>query len=208
MKHYYYFRLISIIALSVAMLFSFANPILADGGPHEEVSKVDGYRVKLSFTDGAAQVGSNKLKIEIKDVLNQPVSNSKVTVTAELYKAAATSSNSSGHGMDMGEKKSPTPEVTPKETLARTVKTEMMAGSNPGEYDGEMNLEETGHWMIQVEFLILSRERVAEFPIEVYGKPNTLGILGSFLGINVIIITVAAVIRKKGGNVPVLEEAI
>jgi hypothetical protein len=201
-----------ILAISLIIFLSIANLALADGGPHEEVSKVDGYNVKLNFVEGNPQVGQNKLKVEIKDVLDKPVDNSTVTVIAELYKTTAgTSTQGSGHssgGMDMGEKKDTTTENTSEEILVRTVKADLMPGMEIGKYEGEINLEETGHWMVQVKFLILSRERVAEFPIDIYGAPNSLGILAPFLIINVVIIGVAAITRKKRVGAPALEEAI
>ena len=198
----YYFKFINILALSAMLVLLSAGPIFADGGPHEEVSKVGGYEVKLVFVAGNAQIGSNELKAVIIDALGKPVGNATVKVVAELF---SEKSGDERTGMDMGKTTTAGTEQN-TQTPIRVAEAEMMPGEMDGEYEGDLILEEAGHWMIQIEFLILSRQRVAEFPIEVNGKPNSLGILGAFIGINTAIIIVAGATRKKHSNKLLLEE--
>ena len=197
------FRVINLLVLSLILVLSIVNPVLADGGPHEEVNKVDGYRVKLIFVEGDVLLGRNKLKIEIKDVFDQAVGNATVTVIAELYPET---SENSAKDMNVGMGNASAQKDTSTNASIRTVQAEMKAGQIIGEYEGEVNLEETGRWMIQVGFLILSRKRVAEFPMDLYGVPNSWIILGSFLAINVGIIALAASKRRKCINTLALEE--
>ncbi len=202
-----YFRIIKILVLSLILVLSFANPVLADAGEaRHEVKEVDGYKVKLTFVEGDVQLGHNKLNIESKDTQGQVVGDATVTVIAELYRE--TSENSAKDMDKHSSGKTSAQKDTSIEAPIRTVKAEMKAGQKIGEYEGAVDLEEAGHWMIKVVFLIQSQEKVAEFVVDVHGAPNSWVILGSFLGIIVGIITVAAITRKKPANIPVLEETI
>ncbi len=200
-----YFRLINILALSLILVLSIANPVLADAGEaSREVKDVDGYKVKLTFVEGDVQLGHNKLNIEIKDTQGQVVGDATVTVIAELYRE--TSENSAKDMDKHSSAKTSAQKGTSIEAPIRTVKAAMKAVQKIGEYEGEVELEETGHWMIKVVFLIQSQEKVAEFVADVHGAPNGWVILSSFLGINVGIISVAAITRRKSANTPALEE--
>lgn len=200
-------RTISILIFSIVLLLSSASSVLASGGSgSSEVKEVDGYMVELTLVEGDAQIGHNKLSIEIKDAQGEVVDDATVTVVAELY--SETSNNGTGGmgGMNMGGTTG-TEEDTSAEAPIRTASAEMEAGHNIGEYEGEIELAEAGHWMVKVVFLIQSHERVAEFTVEVAGAPRGWVILGAFLGINIGIITVAVIIGKKRFNTPAAKEA-
>lgn len=200
-------RIISILILSIVLLLSSASPVLADAGEaRHEVKEVDGYKVELTFVEGDMQLGHNKLNIEIKDTQGQAVGDATVTIIAELYRE--TSENSAKDMDKHSSGKTSAQKDTSVEAPIRSVKAEMKAGQKIGGYEGEVELEETGHWRIKVVFLIQSQEKVAEFPVDVHGAVNSWVILGSFLGIIVGIITVAAITRKKPANIPALEETI
>jgi len=200
-----YFRIINILALSLILVLSIAHPVLADADEaRHEVKEVDGYKLKLTFVEGDVQLGHNKLNIEIKDTQAQVVGNTTVTVIAELYRE--TSENSAKDMDKHSSGKTSAQQDTSIETPIRTVKAEMEAGQKIGEYEGEVELEEAGHWMIKVVFLIQSQERVAEFQVDVHGAPNGWVILWPSWGINAGIISAAAITRRKSVNTPVLEE--
>ena len=80
----------------------------------------------------------------------------------------------------------------------------MKASMETGEYEGELDLDVTGHWMIKVTFPVRQNEKSADFVEEVKSGSN-LPIVLTFGGINAGIIAVAAIARKNHPKKPVLE---
>ncbi len=191
----------------VLLLLLSGNNAVADSGARFEEKQVDGYKVILSFDAGEAKVGHNKLSIRLSNERGQPVGDASITIIAETYKKAATTP-SHGAGMDMENMNNTNSIGTPGETPIRTVKVEMKAGHEIGEYEGEVELDEAGHWMIKVNSLVTQQERAVTFSVDVSKKgPNWL-VLGGFFGAIVTFVTVAAVTRRKPAKAAVTEETL
>lgn len=205
-------RVTGIIVLALTLLMSFSNHVVADSGARFEEQEVDGYKVKLALPKGGAQIGHNKLNIQLSDAQGQPVGDAEVTVIAELYKEV--SEKKPGGGMDMGSKsdkdKGKDAKKAAREAPIRTAEAEIEAGHEKGEYEGEVKLEETGHWMIKVVSRIEGRNEplTFEFETEVSQKGPNWFVLSGFLGIIVAVIATAAVTRKKSTNAPVAEAMV
>lgn len=188
-------KLVKVLILPLVLALSITNPVLADAGevPHEEKT-VDGYKVELSFAEGEVQFGHNKLHVKISDPQGQLVTNAVVTVIAELYEevpAGATSAG--GGGMNMGSPDNGTGDA-PKPI--KTVKEELTAGTDAGEYEGEVDLSQSGHWMITTVFKTQQQEKSVEFEIEVQkGGPNWY-VLSGFFGV-ILAFIVGGIITAK-----------
>ncbi len=198
-------RIISILILSMILLLSSASQVLADAGEarHEE-KEVDGYKVKLTFVEGDVQLGHNKLNIQINDPQGQLVTNALVSVIAELYEEIPTGATSTGNsGMNMDSDETGT---SPPGKPIKTVKADLMAGTNTGEYEGEVELEETGHWMITAIFRLQQQEKSVEFEVDLQKSGPNWYVLSGFFGLIVAFIVIGVLTKRKSTNVPVPEE--
>jgi hypothetical protein len=198
-------KIISILILSIILLLSSASPVQADAGEarHEE-KEVDGYKVKLTFVEGDVQIGHNELNIQINDPQGQLVTNAGVTIIAELYNEIPTGVTSTGNsGMNMGSDENGT---SPPEKPMMTVKADLVAGTNAGEYEGEVELEETGHWMITAVVRLQQQEKSVEFVVDLQKSGPNWYVLSGFFGVIVVIIVVGVLKKRKSKNVPMPEE--
>jgi hypothetical protein len=75
----------------------------------------------------------------------------------------------------------------------------LQAGSDAGDYDGTISFPQAGHWTLLVHVMLTSGEMFsAEFPLDVASAaPANYGILAGFFGLNVVIVAVAAVTKKR-----------
>ncbi len=201
-----YLTIIKILLLSLILVLSIANPVLADADEarHEE-KVVDGYTVKLTFVEGDVQMGHNEINIRINDPQGQPVTNAMVTVIAELYEESPTDTNSAGNGgMNMSSaQNSSSPSVKPIET----VKAELEAGLNTGEYKGEVDLSQAGHWMITALFKLQQQEKSVEFEIVLQKSGPNWYVLSGFFVLIAAFIVGGILTKRKSVNAPVPEEA-
>lgn len=200
-----FFMAVKIMLLGFILLLPFSNRALADSGARFEEKAVDGYKVRLAVASGGAQVGHNKLNIQISDAQGAPINNASITVIAEYFKEAVTST--SDHGMGTATEKKGDQSV-PAQVAVRTVKVVFKAGHEAGEYEGEIELDEAGHWMIKVVFLQQQQEKSAAFEVEVNASksgPNWFVLMG-FAGIIAVLITTAALTRNRNTKKPVPEE--
>ncbi len=201
-----YFRAMRIMVTGFIMLLLSGNHAFADSNVRSQEQIVDGYKVTLTFDEGKAKVGHNKLNIRLNNEQGQPVSSASVTVIAEFYKKSASNSSNHAAGMDMSDMKSNNPVSEPAESPVRIVKAEMTAGHETGEYEGEIELNEAGHWMIKVISQVKQQEKSAAFAVDVSNKgPNWL-VLGGFMGGIAAFITVAMITRRKPAKAPMTEE--
>ncbi|MBM2831138.1 MAG: hypothetical protein HW414_190, partial [Dehalococcoidia bacterium] len=159
-------KVVRILLLGLVLLLPSATHVLADSGARYQEKEIDGHMVRLIFGVDTVQLGHNQISIHIKDGEGKPVADARVTVIAELYEETSSGSSSGGHSMDMGQSSST--ETSPiARTLVRIMKAEMTAGKESGEYEGELNLDKAGHWMIMVNSVVNQQERSVEFAQEV-----------------------------------------
>ena len=187
-------KVIRILLFGVALLLPFANHAFADSGSPYVQQTTDGQTVTLTFTAGSAKMGDNKISIHITDAQGKPVANAQVAVIAEMYPEVSSSSN--GGGMNMGQSNSPAAS-TAAQTPMQTMKADMMAGKVIGDYEGDLNLDEAGHWMITVNSMLNQKLMTVEFTQEVPKSGPNWAVLSMFFGAIVVIIGVAAIARRK-----------
>jgi len=70
-------------------------------------------------------------------------------------------------------------------------------GEEPGEYEGEISLPASGHWMLTVHLRLDGETFEADFPVDVAGGSPAKSILAGFAGFNTVLIGVAAFTRRK-----------
>ncbi len=81
---------------------------------------------------------------------------------------------------------------------AQSLSVALQAGHEAGEYSGTITFPQAGHWMLTVDFTVDGETLQAEFPLEVASDfPASYGILAGFFGLNVAIVAVAAVTKRK-----------
>lgn len=93
--------------------------------------------------------------------------------------------NSDAHGSDDGHGETAIQEIVLK------------AGHETGEYEGNISLNRSGDWIFHVQFTVNGQLNEVEMPITVAGIDAKYGILAGFLGINVTVISAAAISKRK-----------
>ena len=199
-------KLISILILSMVLLLSYTVPAMA-AVDHEEAASygekdIDGYKVKLTFAEGNPQVGHNQLHIKVTDPQGLAVTNASVSIVAELYDAPA----ETGHeGMDMpGADHSMESMGKP----VQTVKVSLTPGV-AGEYEGEVELNKAGSWMLNVVVGLQPQIKSVMFPVDLVKSGPNWYVLSAFFGLIVAIIVVGGLTKRKStANVSLPEAAV
>jgi predicted pyridoxine 5'-phosphate oxidase superfamily flavin-nucleotide-binding protein len=133
------------------------------------------------------------------------VGNAKVTIVAELYADSGSSSSGGGMNMNMGGS-SATSSSTPEKPM-QTMTLDMMPAQQAGQYQGELTLDQPGHWMLTVNSLINNQPASVEFTQEISkGGPNML-VISIFAIVIVGIIAAAAITRRRSAKKAVAEGA-
>lgn len=151
--------------------------------------EVDGYKVELVFTEGKAQTGDNKLKIELHDAQGRPVGSAKITVAAEMNIAASKDTASSikkdTHGSST-------------QSRERVKAVQLKAGHETGEYVGQVKFHDAGKWNVKVTFVVQQQQKSATFLVDIMkADVSKWYVIWGFLGVNVAVFIAAAVTRKK-----------
>ena len=73
----------------------------------------------------------------------------------------------------------------------------LVAGHEGGEYEGEVSLHRSGDWVFHVQFTVEGQLNEVELPVAVTGIDAKYSILGGFFGINAVVITAAAISKRK-----------
>lgn len=159
-----------VIAMSLSSMV-FADSMNMDKGTEK---KVDGIGVSLSFKKEKAVKGSNDIMITLHDAKDQPITDAKVTATAEMDK---------GMSMDMKESK----------PLAITFEK----GDAQGQYMGKVDFTDKGKWIVKATVNENGKEKIVDFDVDVAGSGPNWGIIGGFLGVVVVVIVIAAIKKKQ-----------
>ena len=198
----------------------------AASGPDEIQATIDGSTIELTFPDGPAKVGPNAVLVRLRAADGQPIRRATVQIAPAAiavssadhghadgagHADAATRGHgdtaASGHAaMDMGEHSAA---ATQTDTHAdaghgdaeaaphiHTIMTQL-ASNTDGSYTGIVHLDSAGAWQIAVHVSSQGFDHAVAFTVAVAeSRPNGL-ILGGFVGINALIITAAAVIKRR-----------
>jgi hypothetical protein len=66
-----------------------------------------------------------------------------------------------------------------------------------GEYTGRVEFSDTGTWLVKVNLEVAGQVKEADFVVEVGQNASKLLVLNGFLGINALIVTTAAITKRK-----------
>lgn len=161
------------VMLSFTMLLLFSG--LAFASSQEETMagmNMSNYSIQLSNPDKITQ-GDNDFTVTVtKD--GQPVDGLAITLSAEM--------DSSDTSMHMSHSSNDV--VT--QTLTAT-------GTGTGEYSGKLNLSSEGQWLLTVHFL--DQQQTFDVTAEKSG-PNLI-VIASFVGVILLIVLVAALVKKR-----------
>jgi len=213
--------LITTLLIISILLLAFPKTVFADGGEGGSEQEVNGYHIRLIFIE-PVKAGENQFHIQITDAMGMPVPNAEVEVSAmpaegmsahdensdtatEASSAGVMTSNNDkgGMGMEMATEAPSTGVMKPNEPAADAHGEENIAvmlepTTESGEYAGEVHFEKSGGWMFNVHFTINGETTQVEFPIEI-GRSLGLNyaVLAGFFGINITMITTAAILKRK-----------
>jgi hypothetical protein len=190
----------------------------ADEGSGGQEAEVNGYHVRLVFA-APVQVGVNALHVQLVradgsavreaqvEIIVRPVEGPEESDAHNAGEATKPPPTGEMSGMDAPE---PTPTTThiddtgSQDTASQTsaggeLRSVLLSeGHDAGEYAGEINFPQAGHWRAVVHFKVQGESLEAEFPLEVgQSMLPAYNILAGFFGLNVVILGVAAVTRRK-----------
>jgi hypothetical protein len=74
---------------------------------------------------------------------------------------------------------------------------ELEQGAAPGEYQGQVGFSREGQWLIKVNFLVDGQVGETEFVVDVVKRAPNWYVLGGFAGMNMLVIVVAAVMKRS-----------
>ena len=199
------------MTLAAFVLF-LATPGLAraDEGVGGMDMVVNGYHVRLIFPN-PAKTGENPFHVQLTGADGSPVTGAAVQAAAQPVAETAPSATpadsmagmSGMEGMSGMDAATPTAEamagMNMDEPAAQPLTIALQAGSDAGDYDGTISFPQTGHWTLLVHVMLTSGKMFsAEFPLDVASAtPASYGVLAGFFGLNVVIVAVAAVAKKR-----------
>ena len=214
------------VLLVTAILLVTPTMALADGGEDGYVVTVNGYQVELVFKE-PAMTGENEFHIQIADSMGMPVPNAEVEVSCQPAEESSTHEEGNGaeshsadsmSGMDMPTEAPAANGMSGMEMATEAPATGVMRPNveaesdaheeelitvmlepahESGEYSGKINIDKSGEWVFNVHFTINDEMTTVEIPVEVVRAGTNLGILAGFFGFNAVVITVAAIIKRK-----------
>jgi hypothetical protein len=164
------------LVLGIIFILAFSSLAFADdmNMNNGTTKKADDTNVKLSFKNEKVKTGNNDIMITLKDSNNQPISDAKVTATAQMDK---------NMNMSMGDNKPQS--------------IEFKTGDEMGQYMGTVNFTDKGKWIVTATVNVNGQDKNIDFDVDVAGSgPNWL-IIGGFSGVIVLIIVFAAIKKKQ-----------
>jgi hypothetical protein len=179
------------------LVFMIPFPAQADGGSDGLTQTVNGYHVSLAFAEEPA-VGENQIHVQLHDAMDMPVSDATVAVTlTPVEKGHGETEESPAHD-SMPESHTAEPASDHGANAHVEIEGFVLKPSHheEGEYAGEIHVESTGDWTVTVHVTVQEEEMAAEFPLMIKSSSRNV-ILAGFAGINILILVVAATLRRK-----------
>lgn len=207
------------VIIIAVLLMVFPGIALADGGNGGYEATANGYHITLVFSE-PVRTGVNEFHVLIADSMGMPISNANVEVIAmpnEAMPAHEEESSDEMHGMEMstetpaqedahgmsGMDMSSETETNAHEEAEEVSHAEepaavtLTSGHAAGEYSGEIHLDASGDWIVNIHFTVGDQITEVEIPIEIPRTVSNYGILAGFIGINATVITAAAITKRK-----------
>ena len=186
-----------VISLLILML---QGTFLTHYGGKGAMVTTGGYQVSLAFPE-AIKAGRNPVNVKILDETGIPVSGARVEISSIAVKVMqhpqATMENdahmmSGMHGMNHAMHNMPGMNTAP--TVARSRGLNRM----PGDYFAVITFSAPGQWTLNTHSSINGHTLDANFPVNVVANHSaSLAILAGFAGLNVLIIWVASVTKRR-----------
>ena len=201
--------LILFVTLTIALLFPSA--VLASEVIELYEAEVNGYQVSLGFL-AEIETGENEIHVKILDPQGYPAAPSEVEVmlmraeeggheeTDSHDAPAAEPASEHGSMSDMDMSSEPATESSHNmeaSSQEEPVLIALEAGHESGEYKGFLDFEKSGDWNVVIHFTIEDELFEVEFPVTVAGAISRYGILSGIFGLNVAIVTTAAVLKRN-----------
>jgi hypothetical protein len=200
-----------IIGLNLIAALLLPRTVLASGATDLLEAEVNGYHVSLGFISEIKQ-GQNEFHLEIQDPVGLPAMPEDVRIGAvfaeeeeehveESHNAGPSADHAGMPGMEMDSQPAAQTEHdmsgSSHEELHLTV---LEHGTEPGEFTGTLEFKEAGAWLVMVHFAAGDETLEVEFPISVAGGISRAGILAGILGLNVAIVTSAAITKRTSAK--------
>lgn len=151
--------------------------VFASEGGNEIKKEVDGIKVELSFIKEPVKTGNNELMIKLHNDKDEPISDAKVKVTADMDRK----SEMSGTHM---QKFNP-------------IIIELESSHEKGQYMGKIDLSDAGKWKLTADIITGGQKKNIDFELDVVkGGPNW-GVIIAFLVVISGIIALAAIKKRK-----------
>ena len=187
----------TVLPIIIAMLvFMIAFPAQADGGAEGLTQTINGYQVALVFAKDPA-VGENQIHVQIHDAMDRPVSAATVEVTLARAEEHDAAEESSAHA-NMPETHAAEPASSHGANAHESIEGFVLEPSHheAGEYSGKIHVESTGDWTVTVHLTVQEQGMEVDFPLMIKSGSRNI-IVASFAGINLVILAVAATLKRK-----------
>jgi hypothetical protein len=200
-----------IIGLNLITALLLPRTALASGVIELLEAEVNGYQVSLGFISEIKR-GQNEIHLEIQDLEGLPAMPEDVRIGAvfaeeeeehaeESHNAGPAADHANMPGMEMDSQPAAQTEHdmsgSSHEELHLTV---LEHGTEPGEFTGTLEFEKSGAWLVVVHFDTGEETLKVEFPIRVAGGYSRAGILAGILGLNMAIVSSAAITKRTSAK--------
>ena len=205
--------LLAISILGIALIF----PRTAFASEEVEMyeAEVNGYHVSLGFL-AEIKAGENEVHVQILDPEGLPVDSTEVEIMTMRMEEDAHGENES-HGTSETEQTSEhnnmpgmNMETEPATESTLSMETDSHQGSTTllehhmedSEYKGVLKFDKSGEWNVVVHFTVGGELLEVDFPVAVVGAMSRYGVLTGIFGLNVAIISAAAIAKRKTAKKP------
>lgn len=200
-----------IIGLNLIAALLLPGTALASGAVDILEAEVNGYQVSLGFISEIQQ-GQNEFHLEILDPGGLPAMPEEVRIgvlpaeeeeqhNEESHNAVPAADHAGMPGMEMeSQPAAQTGHDMTSSSLEELHLTVLEHGIEPGEFSGTLEFKKTGAWRVVVHFVHGDETLKVEFPIRVAGGISRYGILAGILGLNLAIVTSAAITRRTSAK--------
>lgn len=169
-------KLIKSLAMTLLTVLTTTTVAFANTNGTQLTKQTDDANITITFANEKIKTGDNDFTISLLDKNGNVITNSNLKVTADMDRSSM--------GNDGMEKDAP-------------MMIDLKDGSQKGEYTGMVNFKSQGDWIVTATYTVQGQEKNVTFNVNVKSAGPNLFVIGSFAGIVVIIIAVAAIYKKK-----------
>ena len=204
-----------LVASTLGIALLFPKTVIASEEVEVYEAEVNGYHVSLGFI-AEIKAGENAVHVQILDPEGLPVDSTEVKIMTMRMEEDAHGENES-HGASETEQTSVhnnMPGMNMETEPAIESTHSMETGSHQGsiillehhiedsEYKGVLNFDNSGEWNVVVHFTVGGELLEVDFPVTVVGAISKYGVLVGIFGLNVAIVSAAAIAKRKTARKP------